>query len=409
MRKNIIFLVIALLSIASFSKALCTYYFAGSNFTLNGPEEHTAAGTLLTETAIDALSEATKRNILAALGTEDGQNLLAFYYTQTSNTDSIDIINTISRMTEALKTSLGMENPTEELPHPDEPDLSNIPLDIRTAYSINEIVSGDITMPGRLGVTQYDERIDEFRAKMNAFATASQMVNIASQLSDGFAHPNQSTSFEEDLGRAMKVRMPDGNLLKSGSKEAAKAGVDAIVQFVTGDAKATFESVSPTDKAKARIVMAVLNQSYNGIALNAFYQSLNPDINSELPPFTISEIGNTRTEEFAVGRDERGDIAITLKYKCDVQVLTIPNPKTTEDILLDAGSYIEYELTTKISAANLDALAQADWSQLDCSPMTAPENRSFQGTFNAANLIPGKYRFTGTTTVLAHVNVIPAR
>lgn len=395
-------------AIASFSKKLCTYYFAGKDFTLNGPEEHSAAGALLTETAIDALPEETKRNILAALSTEDGQNLLAFYYTQTSSADSMNIINTISRITEALKTSLGMENPTEELPHPDDPDLSKIPLDIRTAYSIDEIVSGDMFMPGKLGITQYDERIDEFRAKMNAFATATQTVNIASQLSRESAYPTESTVFEADLGRAMKIRMPDGKLLKNGSEKAAKDGVDAIIQFVTGDAKATVESASPTDKIKAHIVMAIMNQSCNGIATNGFYQSLNPDINSESPPFTISEAAGTRVEEYAVGRDERGDITITLKYKCGAQVLSIPNPKTVEDILLDAGSYIEYEVTTKISAANLDALAQADWSQLDCRPLDAPEYRSFQGAFNAANLIPGKYRFTGTTTLLAHVNVIPA-
>ena len=396
-------------AIVGFTDKLCKYDFAGSGFKLGGPDEYGAAGMLLTRAAIDALPEQTKRNILAALGTEGGQNLLAFYDTQTMSADAMNIINMIARMTENIKSSLGMEDPLEQLPRPRDPDLSKIPLDIRTSYMVNGIVSGASSMPGKLGINKYDGRIHELRAKMNAFSTATQMTNIASQLSKELASPSELSVFEKDLGRTLNIRMPDGKLLANGSKAAAKAGVDAIVRFVTGNAEATFETASPADKIKARIVMAVMNQSCNAIALNAFVQSLNPDPDARIPSFMIAERANTRVEEYAVGRDEQGDITITLKYKSGAEFLSIPKPKTTEHVRLDAGSYIEYEMTTKISAANLDAMAQADWSRLDGGPIKAAENGSFTGSFTAANLLPEEYRFTGTTTSLIHVHVNPAQ
>ena len=202
--------------------------------------------------------------------------------------------------------------------------------------------------------------------------------------------------------------MPDGNLLANGSEAAAKAGMDAIVRFITGDANATFENASSADKIKARVVMAAMNQSCNAITLNAFTQSLNPNPTAKLPPFMIAERANTRVEEYALGRDDQGNITITMKYKAGAEILSYPKQKTTDHIRLDEGSYIEYEMTTKIPAENLDKLAQADWGKLDCGSVRVGENGSYMGVFDAGNRLPEEYRFTGTTTTLIHVHLNPA-
>ncbi len=395
-------------AICSFTKAISSYDFEAHDIALSGPDENSAAGMLLTAAAIDALPEETKRNILAALSSEDGRNLLAFYDSQTVSPEAVNVIGMISRMTENIKSSLGMENPTERLPRPREPDLSKIPLAVRTSFLVQEIVTGDRGMPGKLGIMRYAEKIGDFRTRMNEYATASQAVNIAKQLAAQSAAPENQSPFEVDLARTLQVRMPDGSLLANGTQNLA-AGKDKIVQVITGDANATFANASPTDKMKASIVMAVMNQSCNGITLNAFAQSLNRDPTGAMPPFTFSEKSSTRMEEHSIRREENGDITMTLKYRANTDFLTVAKNGKPEHIPLDDASYIEYEMTTRISAADLDKLAQADWSKFDANPVSAADDNSYSGAFVATNRIPPAYRFQGTVESHIHVNIAAAR
>ena len=224
------------------------------------------------------------------------------------STNAVNVIGMISRMTENIKSSLGMENPTEQLPRPANPDLSRVPLAIRTSFLVEEIITGDRGMPGKLGITRYSDNLKDFRTRMNEFSTASQTTNIVSQLSKQFAAPGSPTAFEKDLARTLKVRMPDGTLLANGEQNLA-AGKDKILQTITGDTTATFESASPTDKMKARIVMTVMNQSCNAITLTAFAQSLNRDPTGKMPPFSFSERNDTRVEEHSIRREENGLLA----------------------------------------------------------------------------------------------------
>ena len=395
-------------AICDFTKAIGSYDFAANNIALSGPDENSAAGMLLTAAAIDALPEETKRNILAALSTEDGRNLLSFYDSQTMSTEAVNVIGMISRMTENIKSSLGMENPTEQLPRPANPDLSRVPLAIRTSFLVEEIITGDRGMPGKLGITRYADNLGDFRTRMNEFSTASQTTNIVSQLSKQSAAPGSPTAFEKDLARTLKVRMPDGTLLANGEQNLA-AGKDKILQTITGDTTTTFESASPTDKMKARIVMTVMNQSCNAITLTAFAQSLNRDPTGKMPPFSFSERNDTRVEEHSIRREENGDITVTLKYRANTDFLTVAKDGKPEHLRLDDASYIEYEMTTRIPAANLDKLAQADWSKFDCGPVSSADDNSYSGVFIATNRIPPEYRFEGTVESHVHVNITAAR
>ena len=113
-------------------------------------------------------------------------------------------------------------------------------------------------------------------------------------------------------------------------------------------------------------------------------------------------------EEHSIRREENGDITMTLKYRANTDFLTVAKNGEPEHIPLDDASYIEYEMTTRISAADLDKLAQADWSKFDANPVSAADDNSYSGVFVATNRIPPEYRFEGTVESHIHVNIAAA-
>ena len=67
----------------------------------------------------------------------------------------------------------------------------------------------------------------------------------------------------------------------------------------------------------------------------------------------------------------------------------------------DNGAVCKYEGTIKLSAADLDKLANADWTQYDGTEVKATEDDATipDRFWKAADLIPEPYRFTGSVDV----------
>ena len=211
--------------------------------------------------------------------------------------------------------------------------------------------------------------------------------------------------FDKDLVRNENVTLK-GKKLSVGYNQSR----DELVQFLTGQKRATFEDADNQTKLKACILMAVIQQGTFGCATSAVGHAFSPQgMAHRLTPGRNRFNGGKMFQDFALTKDKFGNIGFSAKVKFTgpVQLGMMNKAGDWFTKMTDAKeSYVEYKLDTKISADELEKLATADWSNFDATEIDRIENDySIPERFAAAaNLIPDQFRFTGDVKVSCRIH-----
>ena len=255
------------------------------------------------------------------------------------------------------------------------------------------------------GLTNVANPRETFQGRINRHGKAATTTLIADQM----AGNKNFHSFSVDLERGMGLTL-GGKKVKTRDPAAAR---DKIVQFLTGDKRATFENADPGTQRKTGVLMSVLHQGSFGVAMGAVGTGFDPQ-DKDMKFFAAegTTMDGEQTNGFSVTKDRDGNITVTGTVKLFRHAsLTVNNDQRQ---LLgatdDDGSYIQYKVEINIPARDMNKFAGADWSQCNTAEASRLENDEhiadrFQ---QAADQIDDGYKFTGSVnvTLKAKVNAL---
>ncbi|MBR4611351.1 MAG: hypothetical protein IKO40_01415 [Kiritimatiellae bacterium] len=251
-------------------------------------------------------------------------------------------------------------------------------------------------------ILQSQNPVREFKRLANRHATASIATHIVSRASQNLDY----SSFEKDIERNMGLTL--------GGKRAPQnpaVARDMVVQFLTGRKNATFGTADAHTKRKAAILMSLLHQGSIACFMTGIGGAFDHEAKvSRLSVGELKDFGGTQHNSFAVTKDKAGNL--TIKGQVTFSGRFILNMSNGTDYTNNPsdnnGVFATYKGTIKLSAADLDKLADADWTKGDFTQILATDNDdSIADRFKtAADMIPEPYKFTGSVDVSfkMHVN-----
>lgn len=394
-----------------------------TGITITDDGEVIAARTLITRSAVNAMPDGVKANLLAALESETGKNLLAFYESESISRAANDVTTVLRMAVAQIKKSLGMPNPDEPIQVPRDPDLTKLPPRLLVQFTFASTVSGDGAGAVRAFADKINEdgpaKVAEHKKRMVDTCSAMLVSNIAQQLSEDlyeqvrdskgvvvshvFNPDKVGTQFDLDLERGTPVHLPGGKTLP---RDPLKAR-DELVRFVTGDDKATFATSDRHTKMKVRLLASCMHQATHAIAMTAYAESLNDDhsiVNARFVASSNPKID--RQESFELSKDANGDVKLHFFSHRPISILMVDGKMQR----LSDASYDEYEMDVTFPAANLDELSRADWEHFDYNPIReADDSRTdFSRHMTAADLVPDGFKFTGTVSIAPHIHLVKA-
>lgn len=176
---------------------------------------------------------------------------------------------------------------------------------------------------------------------------------------------------------------------------------DKIVQFLTGNRRATFADADPATQRKAGVLMSVMHQGSFGIAMGAGFDPQDKDTKFMATGGTA--MGGAQTNGFSVTKDGAGNITIkgTAKFLRHATLMANNDKQQLTGATDDDGSYVQYNIEIRIPAGDMDKFAEADWTKCSTAEATRIEqNNHLEDRFQkAADTIGDGYKFTGSVNV----------
>ena len=286
--------------------------------------------------------------------------------------------------------------------------------------SLGKIVSGSstaanvmrdlvMTAPGVPKEGSVEEKLTAFNEKFQRQARAefintfTFIVNKCSvdETKDGTRTENFDgvhSQFERDVIKGnMPINLPGGVKVSTDNYNTAR---DQLVAFITGDAKANYDTASANVKKQTVLLMSLLTQYGPTSIKTAFSASVTKDgpeytltggrkfaVNPNIKPLTWSL---DKTEDGAI------KISMTMTEGCGVYI-SAKGPTTLDD----TSSYEAVTIDATIPADNFASLADQDWTKLDGKAFKAADgNASAQFA-----LIPENLRLNPTITATYHVQL----
>ena len=255
------------------------------------------------------------------------------------------------------------------------------------------------------GLENAADPVGTFKTRVDRHAKATVTTLIADQM----AKNNSYYSFSRDVERGMGVSL-GGKKIKTRDPATAR---DKIVQFLTGNKRATFDAADEATKRKANVLMSVMHQGSFACAMGAVGNGFDPE--DKTTKFNGTEgtaMGGDQTNGFSVTKDAAGNITIkgTAKFFRHTSLIANNGQKALMKATDNDGSYMKYEIEIKISAQDMNKFAEADWSQCNTAEATRLEQDDhlvdrFQ---QAADTIHDEYKFSGTAsaTFKGHINAL---
>ena len=246
---------------------------------------------------------------------------------------------------------------------------------------------------------------ETFQDRVNRHGKASTTTLIADQMA-GNKHFH---SFSVDFARGMGISL-GGKKVKTRDPAAAR---DKIVQFLTGNRRATFADADPATQRKAGVLMSVMHQGSFGIAMGAVGTGFDPqDKDTKFMATEGTAMGGAQTNGFSVTKDGAGNITIkgTAKFLRHATLMANNDKQQLTGATDDDGSYVQYNIEIRIPAGDMEKFAEADWSKCSTAEATRIEqNNHLEDRFQkAADTIEDGYKFTGSVNVSlkAKINAI---
>ena len=186
----------------------------------------------------------------------------------------------------------------------------------------------------------------------------------------------------------MTVNLPGGGKVSNDNYETAR---DQLVQFITGDDKATYKAASANVKKQTGLLMSIVTQYAPSMVKNAFVSTLSNGGHEMSLAGGRMKAPNPfqKPLTWTLGKAEDGSIKASVTITEGVGFLFSAQGQTQVD---DTTSYEETTFDITIPAGNLSTLADQDWSTFD------------EGAFNAAgnntdvqlSAIPEQFRLEAT-------------
>lgn len=233
----------------------------------------------------------------------------------------------------------------------------------------------------------------EFKTLANRHATASIATHIASRASENLDY----NSFDLDIKRGMGVVV--------GGKRAPQdpaAAHNLVARLLTGRKTDTFDTLDAPTQRKARILMSLMHQGSLACFMTGVSGAFDHD--AKVSRFSIGQYpGGDQFNSFSITKDKAGNFTIKGQVTFTGPFMAImSNGATYSNKATDGnGAVCKYVGTIKLSAADLDKLANADWTKYDGTEVNATDaDTTIPDRYKkAADKIPEPYRFTGRVDV----------
>jgi hypothetical protein len=204
--------------------------------------------------------------------------------------------------------------------------------------------------------------------------------------------------FNRDLvAGQMTVNLPGGGTLTTKNYAAAR---DQLVQFITGDANATYNTATANVKKQTGLLMSVVTQCGPSMVKNGVTVTM-ANAGHE---YTLSggrmhvQNAHKKPMTWTLGKTEDGSIKATVTLTDPVGFFfTAQGPMQLDD----TTSYEEITLDITIPADNLASLADQDWAAFD----PAPYNAAGKDPDAQLAAIPQQFRLTPTVTATYHLHL----
>ena len=170
----------------------------------------------------------------------------------------------------------------------------------------------------------------------------------------------EDSYFAKDINRRLNVTLTDGkNTFKlTNDFDTAR---DELARFVTGDDKATYQSISKPDRGKVHVLMSLLSQEFEKTGEDGVGYSL--DKREGEQAFTITpDKTKPSTRTFSVEKTQSGGISI--KYDME-KPITLISTDDFDEIELGAGSTYKASVTCHLSSEEFSRVADLDYSKFD--------------------------------------------
>jgi len=186
----------------------------------------------------------------------------------------------------------------------------------------------------------------------------------------------------------MTVNLPGGGKVSTTNYETAR---DQLVQFITGDDKATYKAASANVKKQTGLLMSIVTQYAPSMVKNGFISTLQKAGHEYNLTGGRKEAPNPfqKPLTWTLGKAEDGSIKASVTITEGIGFLFTAQGQTKLD---DTASYEETTLDITIPAGNLSTLADQDWSTFDEGAVNAAGNN----TDAQLAAIPQQFRLEAT-------------
>lgn len=375
-----------------------------------------------------SLEPEDRRNLFAAFKSEQGANLMQYYFLNSMGTLQTSMVNVVYGMVSVLNTEIDGAVPRQPVDVSNNVDMRQIPLEVTYDIAPGDIGSGKVGsaivkgLAKGIGISDLDEGAGKLSDRFSSIAKNTLVVHYAQQFNELRANdkkPGAKTGaktgrpdfgkinavFIKDLMRGHNINVVIRGETRQLPKDA-KVASDMLTQFVTGDENATFEGADEKTKVKVHMLMATAHQGIDGAVQSGVSEGFDPKASKGAINCGSGKHSTTITFSLNANNDVETDFSLV--FNDGITILT--DSKSSKNLQtmhkLGDGSVLEYKAYITIPNSDMEKFANAKWEEYSHDQprklvkTDGIENRKEKG----ANAVPEEFRFTGDVRVYFHLH-----
>lgn len=215
-------------------------------------------------------------------------------------------------------------------------------------------IPGTIDHPQTTNISRSQNPGADFKAAVAPTIKSMVALTAASEMKK--ALDGETTIFEKDINRDMRVRLPDGTLLPNNHAEA----LDRLTAVLSGNPAERFETAPAALRNRVLLVTSLLSQETEKIVDDGLPAALNGKDPSS--PFGLAFGAGERI--FALALNPDGGLTITYDRNLPVNVVV---GLDNRDLFTQPGSFQAAHLSITLTGADMDHFLAANWPETDLS------------------------------------------
>jgi len=195
----------------------------------------------------------------------------------------------------------------------------------------------------------------EVRTRLGVNANAMMNINICGEMNK--IALGQDSQFKKDVYRSGPIHLKNGDIEIKLDKNFETAR-NQLAQFVTGDAKSTYDKLEPEGKNKVHLMMAMISQETEKAAEMGSAIALDPR-EAEQAVSVSGKYESNRTYQIT----KLADGGITFHYTMEKAISDITTDDLDDYVDLGAGSSFNYEMDYTLHGDEFNRLAELDYTK----------------------------------------------